>query len=100
MRRSALGRNFESSDMVAVLESMKVRGRITRYVRNDPNSVADSNGKDFTVWVDEVEKSFGVTISRTSWNVSRRRYRDVAQFLFPIGTSSETIEERILSLFR
>lgn len=47
---------------VRLLELMVQEGSLDRFVHHKKNSVEDKEGKDFTVWKDGVERSFGVTI--------------------------------------
>ncbi len=98
-RYSEFGRDLESK-VEKLLEELKVKGYITKYKRHRPHSVADGEGKDFTIWTDKHEKSFGVTISLKSWRESQMKYPEIPQFCFPLNVNLITIERRILELVK
>lgn len=102
-RRADLGRKFELT-VAGLLSKMVEKGSLTDFLYNQPNSLADQQGKDFTVIQtsksgEKIIRSFGVTISHRSWGRAKIKHPDVPQFFFPIGTKFATIEETILKLF-
>lgn len=103
-RKAAQGRVFENSVMVALLEKMKEEKKIFDFIYHEPNSPADREGRDFTVKQillgEIIERSFGVTISLNSQQESRIKHPAVTPFFFPPETKPETIQKRILSLFK
>lgn len=101
-RFATYGRLFEE-EMATLLARLQEEGLLTSFVRHEPNSREDSEGKDFTVTrgegEDAVSRDFGITISLHSWRESKVKHPHVPQFCFPIGTKPDTIKHRILSLF-
>jgi hypothetical protein len=87
-----------------ILRDLVADKKISVFKAHPHYSEEDQHGKDFTVekQVDGkmVSRSFGVTISRRSWIEARLRHQGVPQFCFPIGVKPETIEKRILGLFK
>jgi hypothetical protein len=83
---------------------LKASGTFSYVERHEPDSRADSEGKDFTVRMVakgvEREVSFGVTISHRRWSESRMVHPDVPQIHTPIGMMPETIVRRVVELFR
>jgi len=101
-RYAEIGRKFEG-EVADLLQKMQDEKLIVGFVRHEPHSAEDGQGRDFTVTGliagVPVERSFGVTISLRSWRQSKIIYPDVPQHCFPIGTKPETIRARILELF-
>jgi hypothetical protein len=97
-RYSRIGDKFEH-EVADLLARMKEDGRISHFIHHEKHSKADQDGMDFTVWVGDTEKSFGVTISMHSWNKAKQKHPYTPQFCFPIGANKSTIIDRILSLF-
>ena len=102
VRMAKQGRLLED-EVERLLKRLEEQGEIVRFKKHEPNSREDREGKDFTVVKsvedNEFQISFGVTIALKSQRKSRLRY-DHPQFCFPIGTKLETIERRILDLFK
>ncbi|OHA26105.1 MAG: hypothetical protein A3C06_00860 [Candidatus Taylorbacteria bacterium RIFCSPHIGHO2_02_FULL_46_13] len=100
---SEYGRAFEST-VEGYLQKLLDFGQIKSFTRHPPRSPEDYGGRDFTVSKEvggvSVERSFGVTISIRSWNRGKRLHPAHPQFCFPIGTNKETINRRILGLFK
>lgn len=102
-QRADLGRQFELT-VTGILGKMLQENKIAKFTYNKPNSLADQQGKDFTVTKikkngEEITHSFGVTISQRSWERAKNKHPFVPQFFFPVGTDHKTIEKEILDLF-
>lgn len=98
-RYSRIGRQFEE-DVLAILADMQGGGLIDSFVKHAPNSDEDEIGMDFTVRKGPASVSFGVTISRRSYNRSKNLHLGTPQMLFPIGTNKTTICNKILRLLQ
>ena len=102
-RYAAIGRKFEE-EVSDLLQKMQDEKLIAGFVRHEPHSREDRQGRDFTVTAladgKEEKRSFGVTISMRSWHDAKIQHPDVPQFCFPIGTKPETIRARVLELFQ
>ena len=74
-----------------------------RVVRHKPRTPEDHAGADFTVdkLVDGNLKcvSFGITISMSSWEKSKKLHTDKPQLFIEYGTSDNRIVQRIQDLF-
>lgn len=103
-RYSEIGRKFEQEEMRRILQKMVEKGMLTEFEIYPPNSQEDKGGKDLRVskWIGaaKMDRYCGVTISIKSWHEARFKHQDIPQFCFPIGTKPETIERRILELFK
>ncbi len=102
LRMARVGRDLEVK-VKEYLQEMTYSGVIYSFIRHEPNSPEDKDGRDFTVVKqingEIISRSFGVTISLHSWSQSKRLHPTHPQFCFPIGTNKETIVKRILELF-
>lgn len=103
-RKAELGKVFENSVMVSLLEKMKEDRLISDFIHHSPNSAFDRAGKDFTVFQsgdpEPIARSFGVTTSFKSQKESLIKHPGVPQFFFPPETKPETMQKRILNLFK
>jgi hypothetical protein len=103
-RFAKAGRELEQT-VEKYLEELLSMEKVSGFTRHEPNSAEDADGRDFTVWIangepsSKIERSFGVTISRDSWERSKRIHPKTPQFCFPIGTNKTTMIKRILSIF-
>jgi len=102
-RGATRGRDLEK-EVEKILSKMEAEGKLSSVVYHSPNSLPDSEGKDFTVGQtneggEELFRSFGVTVSMRRWGRSKVLHRDVPQLCFPPGTKPETIQKRVLELF-
>ena len=95
-RYSKIGYELEQK-VCTILKKMQEKGLIDEWRQTVHNLSEDSSGIDFVVEKKNREARFGVTISARSRNEAQARY-PVYQFLFPIGTSEERIERRVLEL--
>jgi hypothetical protein len=72
-------------------------------IRHNSNSLEDYEGKDFTVSMMKsgalLTRSFGITISQTSWEESRQRYPHIPQLHLPLSIKPDTIVSKITKLF-
>jgi len=95
VRYSRVGRQREA-DIEKILVAS---GQFNTVRRHEPHSNADCDGKDFTVWRGDAQRSFGVTISSHCWHDAELKHPQVPQFWFPLNTKPETIIARVTALF-
>ncbi len=102
-RMASIGIALED-EVSKILLDMREKSLIADFKSHKHNSNEDMEGKDFTVTKiinnSEVIRSFGVTISIRCWHRSKMRHNEIPQFCFPIGTKPETMQKRILELFK
>ncbi len=101
-RGSKRGRELESW-MTGFLKEMCDKGDIHGFTAHAPCSIADREGKDFTVWIKDENLnyqrvSFGVTISLRK-KYQQIKHPDIPLIIIPPEMSPERIRERILKLF-
>lgn len=101
-RGSKRGRELEDW-MRGFLKEIQDSGDIDGFTAHAPYSVADKEGKDFTVWRKENEGyrrvSFNVTISLRKQNEFRLKHPEIPLIVIPPEMNPERIRERVLELF-
>ncbi len=94
-RYSQYGREQERN----VLDILKGSGIFSRVILHEPNSIEDTEGKDFTVWLGDEFRSFGITISCKCWKEAREKHPDIPQMLIPLGITPQRVIDKVHSLF-
>jgi len=103
-RGAERGRKLEDW-MRKFLKEMMDRGEIDGFSAHAPHSIADREGKDFTVWRQRNGKhkraSFNITISMrmNAWNNFKMKHPGVPLIAIPPEMKPERVRERILELF-
>jgi len=100
-RYSAIGRDVEL-DVERILAGARgADGQpvFSEVIRHAPYSVADGDGRDFTVKRGGASVSFGITISHQRARRARAKHPHVAQLHLPIGIRPDTVVAKVLALF-
>lgn len=98
-RYSAVGRQHERYVLNVLLNAVRDK-LLDSAILHEPNSIPDTEGRDFTVTRRGVSRSFGITISRASWIEAQVKHPNVRQFYWPVNITPETITRRVLELFQ
>lgn len=86
--------------VAGILEKMVAAGSLTGFIQYaPPNSPEDCQGKDFSVFRGEDERSFGISINARKARESALMHQSTPQWYFPIGIKEDTIERKALGLF-
>lgn len=101
-RGSERGRELEDW-MRKFLKKMCDEGDIDGFAAHAPHSIADREGKDFTVWIkgeSHQRVSFGITRSFRQQNNFQLKHPDIPLIVIPHEMTPERIRERVLMLFK
>ncbi len=88
-----------------ILRSIQMAGQIADFQHHSKYSLADQDGKDFTVRKEIagilVEKSFSVTVSAGRCQLAKVKHPKITTFWFPRGieTNPKEIKSAIRSIF-